>query len=837
MKEHFQFSTLLFYALAGIMVTISVLSFVAALSWVNKPFPGYLLYKDPLLGSFSSREWPGSKAGLKFLDRIVTVDGRTVRDGDEIVQAARVKKAGTPVNYLVERKGERREVTVSVTTFTLKDFFLIFFITFLGGLIFYALGFIVYLMKPNMRMSWVFLLACFGQAIYMVTGFEIQSSYIFPRFHTFVLGLYPAFFFHLGLIFPEQKKVLKRFWVLEYLIYLPALILAVAFLVHYSQAGEISDSSLASSAETYIKLVSMARFFMLFCFLGLIVFVLHSLFKAAEIQSQQRARMVLFGVAIASAPSVMLMALAHFLKVAFPWNFLVFFLVFFPASIAYSIIRHNLFDADAIIKRTVGYAVATAVVVGSYIAISVTINVFVEGYELSQSRAFPILFTLAVVLVFNPLRNRIQDLVDRIFFRKEYDSGEIIERIGGAMTTLLDLGQVISRLIQTFIEDMFINTTSVMLLNPASAEYRVYLAAGERKQEVEGKFFKSSGPLMQIIEGEKKELTRYDVLENRNYKAISQPCEEEFESVCASLIVPLVYQGKVIGLINLGEKKSGKPYKREDIDLLRSLAHQGAVAIENARLFKENLEKQRMEEELNIARDLQMSMLPAHCPEIKGFKIAAQSIPAREVGGDFFDFIDMGQEKMGFLIGDVTGKSVSGALVMSAARSVFRILSEEHSRVDEIMMRANRRARKDMRPGMFIALLYALLEAKNRSMTICSAGQTQPIYFSSTSGETKLVETKGDTFPLGILDETEYAETKILLAPGDKAVFYTDGIVEAMNEKRELFGFERLLEIVQKENALSADLLLQKILIQAKEFTGSAEQQDDITLIVVSVEP
>jgi serine phosphatase RsbU (regulator of sigma subunit) len=293
----------------------------------------------------------------------------------------------------------------------------------------------------------------------------------------------------------------------------------------------------------------------------------------------------------------------------------------------------------------------------------------------------------------------------------------------------------------------------------------------------------------------------------------------------------------VIGLLNLGEKKSGKPYKREDIDLLRSLAHQGAVAIENARLFKENLEKNRMEEELNIARDLQMSMLPARCPEIKGFKIAAQSIPAREVGGDFFDFIDMGQEKVGFLIGDVTGKSVSGALVMSAARSVFRMLSEEHARVDEIMVRANRRAKKDMRSGMFIALLYAVLDAENKSMIICSAGQTQPIYYSSTSGETKLVETKGDTFPLGIVEEAEYAETQISLSPGDKAIFYTDGVVEAMNEKREFFGFDRLLDIVHKENASSADALLHKILEQVKEFSGSAEQHDDITIISVSVEP
>ena len=211
MKGRLSLPSIIFYGISVIFVLIAVVSFIHALSWINKPFPGFLVYKDPVLGSFGSGDWAGSQAGLRFLDRIVTVDGQPIREGDEIVQAVKVKKEGSPVHYLVDRIGERREITVPVDIFTLKDFLLIFFITFLGGLIFYALGFIVYFMKPDMRMSWVFLLACFGQAIYMATGFEIQSSYTFVRLHHFIVGLYPAFFFHLGLIFPERKKILNRF--------------------------------------------------------------------------------------------------------------------------------------------------------------------------------------------------------------------------------------------------------------------------------------------------------------------------------------------------------------------------------------------------------------------------------------------------------------------------------------------------------------------------------------------------------------------------------------------------------------------------------------------------
>jgi sigma-B regulation protein RsbU (phosphoserine phosphatase) len=544
---------------------------------------------------------------------------------------------------------------------------------------------------------------------------------------------------------------------------------------------------------------------------------------------------ILFGVIVAFAPPMMVQALTFLIKLSFPWNFFPVFIIFFPASIAYSIVKHNLFDADAIIKRTVGYVVVTCIIVGAYVGVSVTLNLVVGKYELARSQAFPILFTLGVILIFNPLRNRIQGLVDRVFFRKDYDYGEIVEKVGGAMTSLLELPLILRRLVQTFMDDMFINTSSVMLLAPAGTEFQVFLAEGELKQIVEKVALKQDNPLMEIIRREKRELTRYDVLEDPRYRAISESCAADFASLNASLIVPLVYQNQVIGSLNLGEKKSGKAYNREDIELLRTIASQGAIAIENARLFQENLEKQRMEEELNIARDLQLSMLPATCPEVKGFRLAALSMPAREVGGDFYDFIEMGNDRLGLVVGDVTGKGVSGALVMAASRSVFRMLSEEQLTVGEIMVRANLRTKKDIKKGMFVALLYAVLNSKDRVLSFCSAGQTHPMYFSSETGRTKLLETRGDNFPLGILEESDYQETQIALKPGDRVIFYTDGIVEAMNEQKEIFGFERLLDVIQGAASSNADSLLKEILDRVNEFASGAEQHDDLTLIVVTV--
>jgi sigma-B regulation protein RsbU (phosphoserine phosphatase) len=297
----------------------------------------------------------------------------------------------------------------------------------------------------------------------------------------------------------------------------------------------------------------------------------------------------------------------------------------------------------------------------------------------------------------------------------------------------------------------------------------------------------------------------------------------------------LVFQEKVIGLLNLGEKKSGKFYNRGDVDLLNALSNQGAVAIENARLFQENLEKQRMEEELAIGRELQMSMLPDSCPQVDGFELAAFSAPAMEVGGDFYDFSETKDGGIALVIGDVTGKSVSGALVMSASRSIFRMLSEEALAVSEIMNRANRRTKNDIKTGMFVALLYATLNPDQKTLTLCSAGQTQPVYLAAETGEARLLQTEGDTFPLGILPDADYEDTKISLKPGDKVVFYTDGIVEAMNAKEELYGFERLLKVVEDAGSLPAEDLLTQVKKDVNTFVGEAPQHDDLTVIVLGV--
>ena len=191
MKKRIGFPAVLFYGLAILMIVLTLGSFISAVQWINKPFAGFLIYDFPHVGSMGDRQWPGIKAGLRLMDRIISIDGEPVLKGRNVVKMIGQKKPGTLIHLEVESKGQIQKKTIPVTLFSLKDFLLVFFIPFLGGFALYVLGVIVYLLKPNISTSWVFNILCFSLGTYMVTGFEMQSSYAFVHLHFLIQHYHP----------------------------------------------------------------------------------------------------------------------------------------------------------------------------------------------------------------------------------------------------------------------------------------------------------------------------------------------------------------------------------------------------------------------------------------------------------------------------------------------------------------------------------------------------------------------------------------------------------------------------------------------------------------------
>jgi sigma-B regulation protein RsbU (phosphoserine phosphatase) len=193
-------------------------------------------------------------------------------------------------------------------------------------------------------------------------------------------------------------------------------------------------------------------------------------------------------------------------------------------------------------------------------------------------------------------------------------------------------------------------------------------------------------------------------------------------------------------------------------------------------------------------------------------------------------------ERLGIIVGDVSGKAMSGALVMAASRSIFRILTETYASVEQLMTIGNTLLKRDIRKGMFVALAYTVLDPQQKTLTLSNAGQTQPILCPGDGSKPVYIDTAGDKFPLGIVKKCHYQETQVPLQLGDILVLYTDGVVEAMNDKGKLYGFERFMASIEAGRALSANALLEKLLGDVSRYVGEAEPHDDLTIVVVQVE-
>jgi serine phosphatase RsbU (regulator of sigma subunit)/anti-sigma regulatory factor (Ser/Thr protein kinase) len=313
---------------------------------------------------------------------------------------------------------------------------------------------------------------------------------------------------------------------------------------------------------------------------------------------------------------------------------------------------------------------------------------------------------------------------------------------------------------------------------------------------------------------------------------LDSPALRELKAAGVKLAVPLVSQGELIGVLNLGPRLSEQDYSSDDRKLLDNLAAQAAPALRVAQLVREQeaeaVTRQRFEQELEVARLIQQNFLPKELPDLPGWQIAAYYSPAREVGGDFYDVIPLPDGRVGFVVGDVTDKGVPAALVMSATRSVLRASAQRLIEPGEVLERVNEHLCPDMPEKMFVTCLYGVLDPESGHLRFANAGHDLP-YVKTAEG---VVELRARGMPLGLMPGMSYEEKEATLEPGESVLLHSDGVVEAHDPQRDMFGFPRLKETVA--DAPSGQRLIDRVLGDLEAFTGpDAEQEDDITMVTL----
>jgi phosphoserine phosphatase RsbU/P len=301
------------------------------------------------------------------------------------------------------------------------------------------------------------------------------------------------------------------------------------------------------------------------------------------------------------------------------------------------------------------------------------------------------------------------------------------------------------------------------------------------------------------------------------------------------LCVPLKMKEQILGTVYVDNRIQAGIFTQADLDLLSAIASSAAIAIENARLYQLAVEKGSLERELQVARDVQVSLLPRETPQILGWEFVARWLPARQVAGDYYDFIPGKEGRLGIVIADVSDKGMPAALFMTLTRSIIRASTDLAVPPWEAISRANRLICKDSTSGMFVTLFYACLDPANNRITYVNAGHNPPLFFQTNkrTGQGELSRLERTGMAMGVDPDTPYKQRTLSFNPGDFVVLYTDGITDALNLQEQDFGMEKLEGAVLSEREKPALQIAQALESALEIFIGDAPLFDDSTFVIV----
>lgn len=300
------------------------------------------------------------------------------------------------------------------------------------------------------------------------------------------------------------------------------------------------------------------------------------------------------------------------------------------------------------------------------------------------------------------------------------------------------------------------------------------------------------------------------------------------------LLLPMRFHQSVMGVLALVNRIDETPFIQADLNLLQGLADQASVTLYYAR-FNEELEKKKtLDDDLQVARRVQNALLPKRIPTLPGLELAAFSVPAREIGGDYYDFTFIDETHVGVAVADVSGKGITGAMFMGLCRSALHTHAPGRLSPAAVLKAINRTLAGDIQEDMFISMLYAILDTRTFDLTLARAGHTKPLIVSA-GGAVAPHDARG--IALGMADpdtfDTRLEESRLTLRPGDTWIAYTDGVLEALNDRQEEWGLTRLRSVVREETAAGAQAIVDRVRQELLAFVGDVAQYDDMTLVVM----
>jgi serine phosphatase RsbU (regulator of sigma subunit)/uncharacterized membrane protein len=780
-------------------------------------------------------------AGIRNGDQLLEISGEKI---DETLRAQEILNrvdAGKYADYKI-RKPSGEIISTKVYIKKLIQFGSLAQV--LSSFILLLIGFIVYTAKPEgiaqrlffaigilsalPNLNWFFPLT--GDAVLKFIQHSPLLSAVMGELIVFGFSASPVILLYFVWAFPSQLKIFKLKWlrIVFILLVISSMFISLSL---FHNIG-IENKFDAKNLNTFFAVIR------LFNILGSIAAFISLIIQYRLIPKTENRKPILifiiaflFGFIIQFYVGTIAPAISDTIFNSPEYYTPILLLVLVPVMFAYAIFKYHLLDVSIVVKNTITYGVATASVAGIYFLL-----VYLMGQGISRAIGsenqgiIAGVFFLIFAFVFQSTKDKFQDFLTRRFYPEQFAYQKVLIKFSNDISIVAGLDRILDLTKDTFVDALQIKKFGILLRDFDSDELKLVREIGFRNSEcLIKKYFISS------FIGEKSLIINNPVIIQQDFQKVfpenfSILVQEEIFTV-----VPMIVKSKVIGCLMFGLKYSGSQFGGKDIELLYAAANQIAISVENARLYESENEKLKLDKELDLARKIQQGLLPKCVPNLRGLDLCGEMIPAMQVGGDYYDLIQISDTKSFVTVGDVSGKGFSAALYMTKLQTMMQLACAKSLSPREILIEINKQLYESMERNWFVTITLALFDVEKQTVKFCRAGHMPLLVaFNDTVESIKtqglgLGLEKGDIFSRTLVEvEKEYKSGQIF-------AFFSDGITEAMNDKNELFGEDRLTELLKSKTKIHSSEIMNLVWDEIKKFKGSALPNDDLTMVIVKV--
>ncbi len=776
-------------------------------------------------------------AGIKEGDTLIKINDQEFSSTFAAQDIINRVSSGSYAKYTISRDGSIFETTVRIKkllsfgelSFGLLSFFWL------------IIGFIVYTAKPEGEIQKLFfkigISFAFTRTMVLFTPFfpKIIYSTIFLDYiiiYSLVATLHAYWFFKFFQFFPIKSKIYtnKIAKTILYVIGAGCFIATIIRFFSYTSSGIPISPLTIGNAFGFLNVASVSVYVY-----GFVKMVL-SLIKLRKTAQKKPILIITLAYAIAILSILFVIYIPNYLGYVVynspEYYTPIVLIVLVPIAFAYSIFKYQLMDISYVVQTTMIYAMATVALAASYILIVYGLG-FMAGFAVPAiyQGITTLLFFVFFALVFQSAKEKIQEALSRKFYPEQYLLRQSLRGFTTQLARIVGEENILAEITNLFKIKIGLENFIIAVRDKSGeiscSQISLHHADSDTPCFHEKKFLHA---VMQKIETGNIPVFDHENIHQFFSREVLEKSQDKYYT-----LVPMMISQKITGFFLLGLKQSGSQFGASDYDLLYTVGQQAAIAFENARLYEVEAERKKIERDLELARNIQQSLLPKKLPIHKNAELFGKMLPASQVGGDYFDIISPSPDKMFVVVGDVSGKGLAASLYMAKIQTLMQIACSNGHTPKEILIDLNTKIYNFLDKRSFATINLALFNFNDKTVKICRAGHPPMAIIENEN----IREIKSKGLGLGLESGKIFAETieetTVPITPGQLFVFYSDGMNESMNLNNECYGTENFLEVIKSNSQSNCDKISEKVWENIENFRTTAPQHDDMTLVLLKV--